>query len=125
MAGSVIIDSLKNDVTMSIPITGLEADGVTVTELPAGLTPTLGAQSDPTVLGASIVPAVAPATGFMLDINALVRTHATAMTVEIDDGTLNPMVLTVSAIVADVVPAASVGLDIAHAVTGTQAVPAA
>lgn len=124
MAGSITIDALKNDATMDIPITGLAADGVTVVPLPAGVSPSLGAQSDPASLGASIVPPVAPATEFMLHINALVQLQATAMTVEVDDGTLNPMVLTVTAIVADVPPAASVGLDIAHAVTGTQPVPA-
>jgi hypothetical protein len=58
----------------------------------------------------------------MLSVRQL---QATAMTVEVDDGTLNPMVLTVGAIVADIPPAASVGLDVAHAVVGTQAVPAA
>lgn len=125
MAGSIIIDTLKNDATMDIPITGLAADGVTVVPLPPSVTPTLGAVSDAASLNAAIVPPVAPATEFMLHINALVRLQATPMTVEVDDGTLNPMVLTVSAIVADIPPAASVGLDVAHAVVGTQPVPAA
>jgi hypothetical protein len=124
MAGAVTIPTLANDATMDIPITGLAADGLTVVPLPAGVTPTLGAQSDIVSLNAAIVPPVAPATEFMLHINALRQLQATAMTVEVDDGTLNPMVLTVGAIVADVPPAASVGLDVTHATVGTQAVPA-
>jgi hypothetical protein len=125
MAGSVVIAALKNDATMDIPITGVAADGTTVVPLPAGVTPVLGPVSDAVSLGAKIVPPTAPATGFMLHINALVPLQATAMTVEVDDGTLKPMVLTVSAIVADIPPAASVGLDVAHATVGTQPVPGA
>ena len=125
MAGSIVIDLLKNDATMDIPITGLAADGTTVVPLPAGVTPALGAQSDAVSLNAAIIPPVAPATEFMLHINALVQVQTVAMTVEVDDGTLNPMVLTVTAIGPDVPPAASVGLDVAHATVGTQPVPAA
>jgi hypothetical protein len=125
MAGAVNVPTLKNDTVMSIPITGLAEDGITVVDLPPGITPTLGAQSDAVSLAAAVVPATAPATGFNLNINALVRLQAVPMTVEVDDGTLNPMVLTLGAIVADIPPAASVGLDVAHATFTPQAVPAA
>ena len=125
MAGSVLVATLKNDAIMMIPITGLAADGTTVVPLPTDVTPVVGAQSDAASLGAAVVAAVAPATGFTLNINAKVRLQATAMTVEVDDGTLNPTVLTLGAIVANIPPAASVGLDVADATFGTQPVPAA
>lgn len=103
--------SLANDDVQTIPIMGKDAAGDLVA-LPAGRTPTL-VNSDPASLNAVI-------NGTDLVINALVDT-ASNITVEIDDGTLQPFMFVID-IVEDVAPT-SVALDLSSVTHAPQARP--
>lgn len=104
---------LANDSIDTIPIMGRDAAGDLV-PLPAGVAPTVK-NDNPTALNAVI-------NGSDLVLNALVIS-AVNITVEVDDGTLQPFVLMVD--IVDNLTPTSVALDIAHVTHAPQPVPTA